>query len=262
MDRRRFLELGATAAVSGFLGGGMANYILPKWEKSELKRHIRGIQENMVSLKTNTKYLVTYIGEEKEDEKVLFGEGVIWENYILTADHVINLTEKSFAERLKKILGERGGKFIPRTFIFDKHSEHTILDGERLEEKLHFPEKDIGIIPYEDPVKSNYKVRLGNSDELDLMDELYVIGRPDTEYLVSKPGVVTSEKKKRINSLMPGEIVTSHRVIPGDSGSPLINQKGEVMGIVSRYAEGSHTVSIPINEFKKEINKYESSKRK
>ena len=96
MKRRRFLELVATAIFSGVVGSGLTSHFLPEWKKSELKRHIRGIRENTVTLKTHTKYLASYMGEGKEGKKIMFVEGLIWGDYILTANHVINLTENNF----------------------------------------------------------------------------------------------------------------------------------------------------------------------
>lgn len=77
---------------------------------------------------------------------------------------------------------------------------------------------------------------LGNSDSLDVGDEVIAIGTPEDISLgqsVSK-GIVSGKRK------FEGQVFiqTDVSVNPGNSGGPLINLKGEVIGIVSRKLVG------------------------
>ncbi len=77
---------------------------------------------------------------------------------------------------------------------------------------------------------------LGNSDSLEIGEEVIAIGTPEDILLgqsVSK-GIV-SGKRKIENQVF---IQTDVSVNPGNSGGPLINQKGEVVAIVSRKIIG------------------------
>lgn len=226
-------------------------------KKKELRRHIKGIQENMVTFSTSSKFYVSYYGTSGLRRDKFTGEGIICGNYILTANHVINLTEEEIIKRLTKILEEKGIKFDPDKFMFNKIDEYSSFDGTAVKKALNFPEKDMGIVPYYGPKKSNYKVQLGDSDKLKVLDQLYVVGRPRSRYPVVKEGMVGSRINKKIYDVVKGEIITDHEVVGGDSGSPLINSDGEVVGIISTIGEDSHTISIPINFYKEAIAKYE-----
>jgi len=229
----------------------------PVQKKEELVRHIRGIQKNMVTLETTTKYIISYGSRTKPAFRIISGEGLIYRDYILTTNHLIELTEKAARDDLKKKIGP---DFNLEEFSFEKYSEITFLGDERIEEMFSDPEKDIGIIPYKKPRRSDYVVELGDSDELDLLDELYIVGRPFSLYPVVKGGIMGSEREKGINPPISSEIVTDHRAIGGDSGSPLINLDGKVVGIVANIIKESHALSIPINEYKKAIAKYEKTR--
>lgn len=77
---------------------------------------------------------------------------------------------------------------------------------------------------------------MGNSDSLEIGEEVIAIGTPEDISLgqsVSK-GIVSG--KRRIEGQV--FIQTDVSVNPGNSGGPLINQKGEVVGIVSRKIIG------------------------
>lgn len=271
MDRRQFLGfssvVGLTVALSGcglkIVDISYLEKILNRVriiEKAELRRHIKGIQENMVTLETTTEYIGGYIGISAGFNTHTFsGEGLIYRDYILTADHVINLTKKTVSDVIKEHLGRM---FDPEKLTFEKINEHTLLDGEVVNEQLNYPEKDMGIILYKKPKRSDYVVELGDSDKVDLLDELYVIGRPHSRYPIVKGGIVGSGERKGGSLRIESGIITDHRAISGDSGSPLINLDGEVVGITSHIIEGSHTISVPINLYKEAIAEYENSLRR
>ncbi|MDP1727423.1 MAG: trypsin-like peptidase domain-containing protein [Bacteroidota bacterium] len=85
-------------------------------------------------------------------------------------------------------------------------------------------------------------VKLGNSDSLEIGEEVIAIGTPEDISLgqsVSK-GIVSGKRK------IEGQVYiqTDVSVNSGNSGGPLINQRGEVVGIVSRKIIGKGVEGI------------------
>ncbi len=261
MDRRNFLKnsLWTLAAGSaGFVWGGLANNLFPKWKKERLREHIEGIRENMVTFNTSAKIWVGYpmFGYDNFEPKVK-GEGLIYDDYILTANHVVNNSREMFIHGMKPEI-TKSPFFDPSELTFEIISETVLLNDNKIERIVSIPDMDIAFIPYtqKEGDKSNYEVKLGDSDSLKIFDELYILGRPFSEFPVTKKGIVGALNYQK-SILEDGGIITSHRAIGGDSGSPLINKDGEVVGIVSSIIQESHTLSIPINLYKEEITKYE-----
>lgn len=100
-------------------------------------------------------------------------------------------------------------------------------------------------------------VTLGNSDTLNVGDRVLAIGNPLGELTFSMSGGMVSCVNRAINvSGIPFNMIqTDASINPGNSGGPLLNQYGEVVGIVSaKYSSYSaETVeglgfAIPIND--------------
>ena len=261
LTRRDILKVGGGLAVLTLASScGLAEiYIdnkiaeIEERKKQELRRHIRGIRENMVTLETKFHYMIRYNEISGLDEDTTSGEGLFFGDYILTANHVVNVTKKSIIMKLG--LENKFPYFNPENFFFDKINEEVKIGEEILEGIVHNPDKDLAIIPYKRKNKPKYEVKLGNSNKMDLLDETFLVGAPLSKYQVVKRELIGSEVKK-------SEIITPTRAIFGDSGSPLINNNGEVIAIASEIIPGSHAIFIPINEYREEIEKYEKTIRK
>jgi hypothetical protein len=92
---------------------------------------------------------------------------------------------------------------------------------------------------------------LGNSDQLQVGEEVVAIGNPlSLESTVSNgiiSGIRTAEK-------LGGKFLqTTAPISPGSSGGPLFNMLGEVIGINTMYLEGGENLNfaIPINDAKR-----------
>ena len=100
-------------------------------------------------------------------------------------------------------------------------------------------------------------VTLGNSESLNVGDRVLAIGNPLGELTFSMSGGMVSSVNRTINvSGTPFNMIqTDTSINPGNSGGPLLNQYGEVVGIVSaKYSSyASESVeglgfAIPIND--------------
>ena len=100
-------------------------------------------------------------------------------------------------------------------------------------------------------------VTLGNSEQLNVGDRVLAVGNPLGELTFSMSGGMVSSVNRTINvSGTPFNMIqTDTSINPGNSGGPLLNQYGEVVGIVSaKYSSyASESVeglgfAIPIND--------------
>ena len=231
MDRRDFLKLGAVAVV------GLSSSCAYQFVKSKesLREDIKTILENVVTLKTHTKY--------DGGEGNLKGEGLIAGDYIITCDHIVSMYGKFeqtvFGEVYVPILAE---------------SDNTKLNDSELETVLKNYKRDIAIFKLPKDYQKPKPVRLGDDDKLKLLDDLYLIGDAfDRDYVVRYGQLgkeeITTFPSDPVDAI--GRIFTG-KIVPGDSGSPLINNEGEVIGIASNTTP-AYGIFKPINWYREVI---------
>ena len=99
-------------------------------------------------------------------------------------------------------------------------------------------------------------IAIGDSDEVRVGDEVIVIGFPLGSTLGSEPTV----SRGIISAKRDGSLQTDAALNPGNSGGPLLNMFGQVVGVVvSRVEEDSGRpisgigFAIPVNELKAEL---------
>lgn len=150
--------------------------------------------------------------------------------------------------------------------VFDPEAEYTVITGD---EKEH-----VGKVISRDPIndiavlKINAKdlpvVRLGNSNKIELGQTVIAIGNALGLFTntVSK-GIISGLERKISASLGQGQQTESLRGVvqtdvainQGNSGGPLINLDGEVVGINTAIIFGAQNIgfSIPINWAKADL---------
>ena len=133
-------------------------------------------------------------------------------------------------------------------------------DGKEVNAKVvnYDAERDIAVIKITDDVKMPGIAQLGDSSTVKAGEEVIAIGNPlgkEFSSTVTK-GIVSSpnRKMKTENGNVLDYIQTDAAINPGNSGGPLINSKGEVIGINTAKKVGEDIVgigfAIPINEVK------------
>ena len=155
------------------------------------------------------------------------------EGYVLTNEHVVRK-----ADKIKVTLSD-GREFDGEVIGLDVTSDMAIVKIKA----DHLP-----------------TVTLGNSDELRVGEIVIAIGNPYGLQQTVTMGVV-SAKGRSIPTGIEGQIYrnfiqTDTAINPGNSGGPLLNIKGEVVGIntaIIPYAQGIG-FAIPINMAKKNID--------
>lgn len=136
---------------------------------------------------------------------------------ILTAAHVVDAVDRVNVKFL-------GGVTVPaRVVAADPMADLALL------EVAHVP-------------KGAVVARIGDSDKVEVADQVFVVGAP---YGISETLTVGHVSARRASSSDPGDLVqaelfqTDAAIAPGNSGGPMFNMQGEVVGVVSHIVSRS-----------------------
>lgn len=161
------------------------------------------------------------------------GSGFIMDTlgYVVTNAHVVNQFTNIFV-----VLPSRGYKFYKAAIVgIDERSDVAIL-------KIENPENDR--LPY---------LTLGNSNDLKIGEEVFAIGSPCFSILASSVtrGIISGKDRNNFGLDIEGFLQTDAAINHGNSGGPLINSEGRVIGIATLgfphyFAEGL-SFAVPSN---------------
>ena len=162
-------------------------------------------------------------------------------------------------------------------FIIDKEgyivtNNHVVEDADKIKVKLSNEEEfdativgrdaktDLAVLKIDAP-KNLKAINLGDSEELKVGSWVVAIGSPFGLEQTVTAGIVSA--KGRIIGSGPYDnfIQTDASINPGNSGGPLINMKGEVIGINTAIIASGQGIgfAIPINLAKRIINQLKES---
>ena len=147
------------------------------------------------------------------------GSGVVIakDGLIITAAHVVQVSEKIAVELTD------GKKYPAHVVASSAISDVALVKLEKLPDQLSV-------------------AKMGDSDKIEIGDEVFVIGAP---YGIEHTLTVGYLSGRRMESLMDPQLgmveflQTDAAINKGNSGGPLFNNKGEVMGIVSHIKSAS-----------------------
>jgi len=154
-------------------------------------------------------------------------------------------------------------------FIVDKNgyiitNNHVVEDVDHIRVRLNGdtaefrarligadPESDVAVIKI-DPKVPLTPVTIGNSDAVEVGDWAVAIGSPFGLEETVTAGIVSATGRKEIGSQFQRFIQTDAAINPGNSGGPLLNIRGEVIGVNTMIATqngGSQGVgfALPVN---------------
>ncbi|MCC7242480.1 MAG: trypsin-like peptidase domain-containing protein [Acidobacteria bacterium] len=140
-------------------------------------------------------------------------------------------------------------------------NHHVIEGAERITVKLadgrslrgsvvgSDPDTDVALISVEAPSPLPHAV-LGNSDTLRVGEWVLAIGNPLAYEHTVTVGVVSFVGRKLFDSSLDNYIQTDAAISFGNSGGPLINARGEVVGINSAVSRQANSIgfAVPINQ--------------
>lgn len=150
--------------------------------------------------------------------------------YIVTNEHVVNQAKAVWIQVPSL------GKSIIDVDVLGVSPERDLALLKVSDEGIQLIERYLGAIPY---------LNLGNSDLILRADEVLALGYPlGQESLKSTTGVVSGWEKNCIQISAP--------INPGSSGGPLVNVRGEVIGINSAGITHAQNVgyAIQVNDLK------------
>jgi serine protease Do len=149
--------------------------------------------------------------------------------------------------------------------VFDEDAQYTVLtnDGESYEAKViaKDPAQDIAILKIE---AENLKpAKLGDSNTVKIGQTAIAIGNSLGEFRNTVSVGVVSGLSRSITASggdfvekLDNVIQTDAAINTGNSGGPLLNLKGEVIGMNTAIAEGAQNIgfAIPVNRIKRDID--------
>ncbi len=167
--------------------------------------------------------------------------------------------------------GPRGSKTMPMAlgtgFVIDANeglilTNFHVLQGAE-EVKVQFKEDDLDLIPAEiigkDPeldvallkvkTKKLVALPLGDSDAIEVGEYVLAIGNPLGYGHTVSHGIISAKGRHNPEFRMGLYLQTDASINPGNSGGPLVNTKGEVVGINNAIDARAHGIgfAIPIN---------------
>jgi len=170
-------------------------------------RAFQAIQPSFVLIQTKG------LGTDGTQSKGL-GSGVVIDDRgdILTSLHVV-----------------AGASDIQLTFADGTQSSATVM--------VEQPEHDIAVLQAKQPPAQIVPATLGNPNAMRIGDEAFVVGNPLGLYGSMSAGVISgldrSFQPSTSQQKLEGLIQIDAAVNPGNSGGPLLNRDGQVIGIVA-----------------------------
>lgn len=163
------------------------------------------------------------------------------------------------------VISQDGMILTNKHVVLDKTADYTVLtnEGEKFEAEVlaRDPFQDLAILKIKKKKKFR-PVKLGDSDKLEIGQTVIAIGNVLGEFRNSISVGVISGLGRTVIASGGGMIETLEDVIQtdaainkGNSGGPLLNLKGEVIGINTAMAMGAENIgfAIPINKAKRDI---------
>ncbi len=155
--------------------------------------------------------------------------------------------------------------------VSDTAADYTVLlnDGKKYTATVlaRDPVQDVAVV--EIRAANLPTVTLGNSDGLQLGQTAIAIGNALGEFRNTVSAGVVSGLSRTVTASGAGfgsetlqnVIQTDAAINPGNSGGPLLNLKGEVIGINTAIVSGAQSIgfAIPINQVKKDIESVKQS---
>jgi len=129
-------------------------------------------------------------------------------------------------------------------------------------ELLHVaPEKDLALLRIRGKTDYPY-LRFADSDKSKIRHKVYSVGSSNYLENTISEGSITGKGRtgKKDRSKSVDLLTLSFKVYPGDSGSPIFDEKGDLLGItIAGKAKGrGFTVALASNEIVEELKAYEA----
>lgn len=194
---------------------------------------------------------------QKGTQRQKIGEGtgfiVSQDGLILTNKHVASENDAQYV-----ILTNDGKKYDVKVLALDPFQDLAVLKIDQTQKVAQQGELAL---------ESFDILQLGNSDILQIGQTAVAIGNSLGEFrntvsvgVISGLGRTITAEGGGISEILEDIIQTDAAINPGNSGGPLLNLRGEVIGVNVAMAQGAQSIgfAIPINEAKRAISGVET----
>lgn len=161
------------------------------------------------------------------------------------------------------LISEDGYILTNKHVVSDEKAEYTVVtsDGKRYTASVlaRDPSQDIAVIKAEG--RGFVSARYGDSDSVKLGQTAIAIGNSLGEFrntvsvgvISGLSRTITASDRSTGSELIQGVMQTDAAINPGNSGGPLLNLRGEVIGINTAIVSGAQNIgfAIPINQAKR-----------
>ncbi|HJQ71694.1 MAG TPA: trypsin-like peptidase domain-containing protein [Blastocatellia bacterium] len=188
---------------------------------------------------------------------------------------VVNITSKGYARNLFGVYPTEGtgsgaiiddqGHIITNFHVVQGASQLEVqVENEKFPARLigTDPDNDIAVVKINAPRGSLTVIKMGSSQGLQVGQKVLAIGNPFGLQRTLTTGVISGLERPiqspRTGRTIEGAIQTDASINPGNSGGPLLNSRGEMIGINTQIIspnEGSVGIgfAVPIDTAKKII---------
>lgn len=161
---------------------------------------------------------------------------------------------------------DKSGYIITNQHVIDNAEQVRIrlIDNTEVSAEVVGADKATDIALLKISSNNNYSVMpLGNSNNLRIGETVVAIGNPYSYDRSVTTGVVSATGRKVFNTLYEDYIQTDAAINVGNSGGPLLNLSGELIGIntVIRADANGISFAIPINQIKQIISQLKTHRR-
>lgn len=211
-------------------------------EEASTIEMVENVQKGVVSIAVSQLTLSKDQGVVTSDSNIGTGFVVDASGWIITNQHVVSSTTADY-----KVVTSNGDQYDVTEIARDDANDIAILKIDA---------KDLTVLS------------LGDSDKLAVGQDVVAIGTPLGEYSGSVTKGIVSGLNRTVSTssswyggtskTYEGVIQTDAAVNPGNSGGPLLNSQGEVIGINFATTSDADNISfaLPINTVKEKIEEY------
>jgi serine protease Do len=255
-----FIKVIAIALIAGLLGGGIGSGSVYYLMKNNITQSIKETTENPQTFSTDSEALTASEAFEKVAPAVV----IVSVSGVIDYSGIVPQETEGIGSGF--IINEEG-YILTNYHVIEGAKEVTVTlsDGNEVKAKVvnYDENQDVAMLKIsDDSVVVPGVVELGDSDALKPGEQVIAIGTPlSKEFNQTVTSGIVSAVNRTVETssgVQLNLIQTDAAINPGNSGGPLVNTKGEVVGInnmkiASDSVEGIG-FSIPINEVKDRID--------
>jgi len=211
-------------------------------DEADLISMVKEAQEGVVSIAVSQMSLSRDEGVVTSDSNIGTGFVVDASGWIVTNQHVVSSSSADY-----KVVTSDGEQYDVTEVVRDDANDIAILKIDA---------QNLKVLPF------------GDSDNLAVGQDVIAIGTPLGEYSGSVTKGIISGLDRSVSAssswygatskTYEGVIQTDAAVNPGNSGGPLLNSQGEIIGVNFATTSGADNISfaLPINIVKEKIEEY------